>query len=85
MAIDGCGLPTFAMALDAVAEGCARFAAAVAAGDAGAAAHLQRHGRASGVRRRHRSPRHRPDARGRRAGCSPRSAPKGSTAPAFRR
>jgi L-asparaginase II len=32
-AIDGCGLPTFAMALDAVAEGCARFSAAVAAGD----------------------------------------------------
>jgi L-asparaginase II len=27
--IDGCGLPTFAIALDAVAEGCARFAAAV--------------------------------------------------------
>jgi L-asparaginase II len=33
LAIDGCGLPTFAMALDAVAEGCARFSAAVAAGD----------------------------------------------------
>jgi L-asparaginase II len=31
--IDGCGLPTFAVALDAVAEGCARFSAAVAAGD----------------------------------------------------
>lgn len=29
-AIDGCGLPTFALALDAVAEGCARFAAAAA-------------------------------------------------------
>ena len=29
-AIDGCGLPTFAMPLDAVAEGCARFAAATA-------------------------------------------------------
>jgi L-asparaginase II len=28
--VDGCGLPTFALALDAVAEGCARFAAAVA-------------------------------------------------------
>ena len=28
--VDGCGLPTFAIALDAVAEGCARFAAAVA-------------------------------------------------------
>jgi L-asparaginase II len=26
--IDGCGLPTFALALDAVAEGCARFASA---------------------------------------------------------
>jgi len=26
--IDGCGLPTFALALDAVAEGCARFSAA---------------------------------------------------------
>ena len=25
--VDGCGLPTFALALDAVAEGCARFAA----------------------------------------------------------
>ena len=31
--IDGCGLPTFAIFLDAVAEGCARFAAAVQAGD----------------------------------------------------
>lgn len=30
-AVDGCGLPTFALALDAVAEGCARFAAAAAA------------------------------------------------------
>lgn len=29
-AVDGCGLPTFALPLDAVAEGCARFAAAVA-------------------------------------------------------
>lgn len=28
--IDGCGLPTFSMALDAVAEGCAKFAAAAA-------------------------------------------------------
>ena len=27
LAVDGCGLPTFALALDAVAEGCARFAA----------------------------------------------------------
>jgi len=33
-AIDGCGLPTFAMPLDAVAEGCARFAAAAADGQA---------------------------------------------------
>jgi L-asparaginase II len=33
IAVDGCGLPTFAIALDAVAEGCARFSAAVAAGD----------------------------------------------------
>jgi L-asparaginase II len=32
-AVDGCGLPTFAIALDAVAEGCARFSAAVADGD----------------------------------------------------
>jgi L-asparaginase II len=32
-AVDGCGLPTFAMALDAVADGCAKFAAAAAAGD----------------------------------------------------
>ncbi|MEO8680943.1 MAG: asparaginase [Vicinamibacterales bacterium] len=31
-AVDGCGLPTFAMPLDAVAEGCARFAAAAADG-----------------------------------------------------
>jgi L-asparaginase II len=30
--VDGCGLPTFAIALDAVAEGCARFAAAAADG-----------------------------------------------------
>jgi L-asparaginase II len=36
--VDGCGLPTFALALDAVAEGCARFAAAAAAGDAAPAA-----------------------------------------------
>jgi L-asparaginase II len=28
LGVDGCGLPTFALALDAVAEGCARFAAA---------------------------------------------------------
>ncbi|HEX6162240.1 MAG TPA: asparaginase [Vicinamibacterales bacterium] len=34
VAIDGCGLPTFGIVLDAVAEGCARFAAAVAGGDA---------------------------------------------------
>lgn len=33
-AVDGCGLPTFALALDAVAEGCARFAAAAAGGGA---------------------------------------------------
>jgi L-asparaginase II len=31
--VDGCGLPTFAIALDAVAEGCAKFSAAVADGD----------------------------------------------------
>ena len=31
--IDGCGLPTFVMPLDAVATGCARFAAAVASGE----------------------------------------------------
>lgn len=31
-AVDGCGLPTFAMPLDAVATGCAKFAAAVADG-----------------------------------------------------
>ncbi len=30
--MDGCGLPTFALSLDAVAEGCARFAAAAAEG-----------------------------------------------------
>jgi L-asparaginase II len=34
-AVDGCGLPTFAIALDAVAEGCARFAAAAAEGHQG--------------------------------------------------
>ncbi len=32
--VDGCGLPTFVMPLDAVATGCAKFAAAVASGDA---------------------------------------------------
>jgi L-asparaginase II len=37
-AIDGCGLPTFAIALDAVAEGCAKFSAAVADGDPAPAA-----------------------------------------------
>ena len=36
-AVDGCGLPTFAMPLDAVAEGCARFAAAAADGTTPAA------------------------------------------------
>ena len=36
-AVDGCGLPTFAIALDAVAEGCARFAAAAADGTTPAA------------------------------------------------
>ncbi len=39
-AVDGCGLPTFALSLDAVAEGCARFAAAAAEGVAGAGADL---------------------------------------------
>jgi L-asparaginase II len=34
LAIDGCGLPTFALPLDAVAVGCAKFSAAVADGDA---------------------------------------------------
>ena len=33
ISIDGCGLPTFGIVLDAVAEGCARFAAAVAGCD----------------------------------------------------
>lgn len=37
-AVDGCGLPTFALPLDAVAEGCARWAAAAAAGDPAPAA-----------------------------------------------
>lgn len=36
--IDGCGLPTYAMPLDAVALGCAKFAAAVADGDKAPAA-----------------------------------------------
>jgi L-asparaginase II len=36
--IDGCGLPTFAMPLDAVADGCAKFAAAVADSTAAPAA-----------------------------------------------
>jgi len=36
--IDGCGLPTFAIALDAVAEGCAKFSAAVADHDPGPSA-----------------------------------------------
>jgi L-asparaginase II len=44
--IDGCGLPTFALALDAVAEGCARFAS-VATQDGSAPARIvqamQRH------------------------------------------
>jgi L-asparaginase II len=30
--VDGCGLPTFGIVLDAVAEGCARFSAAIAEG-----------------------------------------------------
>jgi L-asparaginase II len=38
IAIDGCGLPTFALALDAVATGCAKFAAAVADRDQAPAA-----------------------------------------------
>ena len=37
-AIDGCGLPTFALPLDTVASGCAKFAAAVAQGDPAPAA-----------------------------------------------
>jgi L-asparaginase II len=37
-AIDGCGLPTFAIALDSVADGCAKFAAAAADGDPAPAA-----------------------------------------------
>jgi L-asparaginase II len=37
--IDGCGLPTFALALDAVAEGCARFAS-VASQDGSAPARI---------------------------------------------
>ena len=36
--VDGCGLPTFAIALDAVAEGVARFSAAVASGQPAPAA-----------------------------------------------
>jgi len=36
--IDGCGLPTFSIALDAVALGCAKFAAAVADGEPAPAA-----------------------------------------------
>ena len=36
--VDGCGLPTFAIVLDAVAEGCARFAAAVRADEPAPAA-----------------------------------------------
>lgn len=36
--VDGCGLPTFALALDAVAEGCAKFSAAAADGDPAPAA-----------------------------------------------
>ena len=36
--VDGCGLPTFALALDAVAEGCAKFSAAVADADPAPAA-----------------------------------------------
>ena len=39
--VDGCGLPTFAIALDAVAEGCAKFAAASADGDPAPAAIYQ--------------------------------------------
>jgi L-asparaginase II len=34
LAVDGCGLPTYAMPLEAVARGCARFAAAAADGRA---------------------------------------------------
>lgn len=38
LGVDGCGLPTFAIALDAVATGCAKFAAAVADGEAATSA-----------------------------------------------
>ncbi len=41
LAVDGCGLPTFAIALDAVAEGCARFAAASSEGGSGPAMIVQ--------------------------------------------
>lgn len=41
VAVDGCGLPTFALALDAVAEGCARFAAAATEGGSAPATIVQ--------------------------------------------
>jgi L-asparaginase II len=40
-AVDGCGLPTYALPLDAVAHGCARFAAAAAGGQPGPAQILE--------------------------------------------
>jgi L-asparaginase II len=39
--VDGCGLPTFALALDAVAEGCARFSAVAAQHGSGPARIIQ--------------------------------------------
>jgi L-asparaginase II len=41
LGVDGCGLPTFALALDAVAEGCARFAAVAAQHGSGPARIIQ--------------------------------------------
>ena len=41
LGVDGCGLPTFAIALDAVAEGCARFAAASSESGSGPAIIVQ--------------------------------------------
>jgi L-asparaginase II len=63
-AVDGCGLPTFALPLDAVAQGCARFAAAAADGQPAPRrffAAMTRHPDTS----RNRPPVHRSDARGR--------------------
>ncbi len=75
--IDGCGLPTFAIALDAVAEGCANFSAAVADKDPSPSAIFDAMVTHPEFVAGTDSSRHRPDARRRTPARSRRSASEG--------